>query len=402
MPARRSILTGRRVFPFRGWHPYRGLLAEPGWAPIADVRTTFTSALAPLRLLDRVRHGQHLARLLAAVGAVPAQLRPLRQARWPDRRHARTGVSEQRAAPLAADARWRTPTRATGSAATSPTAATRTTRRARSPRACSATPRACWRPRAGRAVRARRRHLRATRAVDAAAPLHRHVRRPRLPRPRAGAALLRAGQPLPARAQGGGAARPHARPVRGRGDDDRPLAGRVPRPLPRARPGARHGRGARVRPRLLPGRLRLHRQDRDGPAPASDPRAADRDRPAPAARRAHEQLPRVDARRGPDDPVDGGRGRAARHGRRGPVALLRGPPPAQAALRVRRLRQQLLRAHRPTGRCTGPTRGGDFHLYDRGRDPGEGRDVSGAHAGKARELYGVVRRRAGSLPTFPY
>ena len=45
VPARRSILTGRRVFPFRGWHPYRGLLPEPGWAPIADVRTTFTSAL---------------------------------------------------------------------------------------------------------------------------------------------------------------------------------------------------------------------------------------------------------------------------------------------------------------------------------------------------------------------
>jgi arylsulfatase A-like enzyme len=45
VPARRSILTGRRVFPFRGWQPHRGLLAEPGWAPIADVRTTFTSAL---------------------------------------------------------------------------------------------------------------------------------------------------------------------------------------------------------------------------------------------------------------------------------------------------------------------------------------------------------------------
>src|SRR6185312_15256284 len=45
VPARRSILTGRRVFPFRHWHPYPGLLAEPGWAPIADVRTTFTSAL---------------------------------------------------------------------------------------------------------------------------------------------------------------------------------------------------------------------------------------------------------------------------------------------------------------------------------------------------------------------
>ena len=45
VPARRSILTGRRVFPSRGWHPYSGLLAEPGWAPIANLETTFTSAL---------------------------------------------------------------------------------------------------------------------------------------------------------------------------------------------------------------------------------------------------------------------------------------------------------------------------------------------------------------------
>jgi hypothetical protein len=50
----------------------------------------------------------------------------------------------------------------------------------------------------------------------------------------------------------------------------------------------------------------------------------------------------------------------------------------------------------------GPNTGGDFHLYDRRRDPGEGRDVSGSHPRKAGELYGVVRRRAGSLPTFPY
>jgi arylsulfatase A-like enzyme len=45
IPARRSILTGRRVFPFNGWHPHYGLIPEPGWAPIANVRTTFTSAL---------------------------------------------------------------------------------------------------------------------------------------------------------------------------------------------------------------------------------------------------------------------------------------------------------------------------------------------------------------------
>ena len=45
VPARRSILTGRRVFPFNGWHPHHGLIAEPGWAPIANPATTFTSAL---------------------------------------------------------------------------------------------------------------------------------------------------------------------------------------------------------------------------------------------------------------------------------------------------------------------------------------------------------------------
>jgi arylsulfatase A-like enzyme len=50
----------------------------------------------------------------------------------------------------------------------------------------------------------------------------------------------------------------------------------------------------------------------------------------------------------------------------------------------------------------GPNGGGAFHLYDRDRDPGEGRDVSGSHPGKAGQLYGVVRRRAGRLPTFPY
>jgi arylsulfatase A-like enzyme len=45
VPARRSILSGRRTFPFRHWHPYRGLLPEPGWAPLGDVRASFTSVL---------------------------------------------------------------------------------------------------------------------------------------------------------------------------------------------------------------------------------------------------------------------------------------------------------------------------------------------------------------------
>jgi arylsulfatase A-like enzyme len=47
VPARRSILTGRRVFPFRGWRPQPelGVRDTPGWAPIEDVGATFTSAL---------------------------------------------------------------------------------------------------------------------------------------------------------------------------------------------------------------------------------------------------------------------------------------------------------------------------------------------------------------------
>jgi arylsulfatase A-like enzyme len=47
VPARRSILTGRRIFPFRGWRPQPelGVRTTPGWAPIDDVSATFTSAL---------------------------------------------------------------------------------------------------------------------------------------------------------------------------------------------------------------------------------------------------------------------------------------------------------------------------------------------------------------------
>src|SRR5215208_5164937 len=45
VPARRSLLTGGRVWPFRGWHRYPTLRNTPGWQPIDDPSTTFTSAL---------------------------------------------------------------------------------------------------------------------------------------------------------------------------------------------------------------------------------------------------------------------------------------------------------------------------------------------------------------------
>jgi arylsulfatase A-like enzyme len=45
VPARNSILSGRRTFPFRHWHRHDGLPEFPGWEPIERVRLSFTSAL---------------------------------------------------------------------------------------------------------------------------------------------------------------------------------------------------------------------------------------------------------------------------------------------------------------------------------------------------------------------
>ena len=45
VPARNSILSGRRMFPFRGWRDRPGLIAKPGWAPAPDVESLFTSVL---------------------------------------------------------------------------------------------------------------------------------------------------------------------------------------------------------------------------------------------------------------------------------------------------------------------------------------------------------------------
>jgi arylsulfatase A-like enzyme len=44
VPARNSILSGRRMFPFNDWHDHRGLIAKPGWAPL-DPELAFTTML---------------------------------------------------------------------------------------------------------------------------------------------------------------------------------------------------------------------------------------------------------------------------------------------------------------------------------------------------------------------
>jgi arylsulfatase A-like enzyme len=45
IPARRAIMAGRRTFPFRGWHPYRDLPAQPGWEPVGSDGKTWTEVL---------------------------------------------------------------------------------------------------------------------------------------------------------------------------------------------------------------------------------------------------------------------------------------------------------------------------------------------------------------------
>ena len=44
-PARNSILSGRRGFPFRNWHDYRGLMNSPGWFPLRDPEKAWTTVL---------------------------------------------------------------------------------------------------------------------------------------------------------------------------------------------------------------------------------------------------------------------------------------------------------------------------------------------------------------------
>jgi len=45
VPARRSMFTGRRIFPFHDWKLHPGLGRSPGWAPIDDLDTVFTTEM---------------------------------------------------------------------------------------------------------------------------------------------------------------------------------------------------------------------------------------------------------------------------------------------------------------------------------------------------------------------
>jgi len=45
VPVRNTLMSGRRYFPFRGWHDWRGLLDSPGWAPTTGVAASLPAAL---------------------------------------------------------------------------------------------------------------------------------------------------------------------------------------------------------------------------------------------------------------------------------------------------------------------------------------------------------------------
>jgi arylsulfatase A-like enzyme len=45
IPTRRSVMSGKRIFPYRGWHPYDGLPPQPGWEPVGSDGRMWTDVL---------------------------------------------------------------------------------------------------------------------------------------------------------------------------------------------------------------------------------------------------------------------------------------------------------------------------------------------------------------------
>ena len=196
VPARNSLLSGRRVFPFRGWFDRRGLIQMPGWEPLADVGTTFTSALRQAgywtgyvtdnpflgfsRPYEQFRQSFDLfVKRGGQIGGRSDGVSPEQLDHWvhPATRDPKT-VDRVRHYIANADYAHDESKSFAASVFGSGVEAL-DTRRARAP-----------------PLGARGRHLRAARALDAAQPLPRPVRRARLPRAGAGDAALRPGREL--------------------------------------------------------------------------------------------------------------------------------------------------------------------------------------------------------------
>ncbi len=236
VPARNSILSGRRTFPFRGWYDRPGLISQPGWAPLGNFAAAlpallrragwwtafvtdnpflgFARGYAPLRgSYDRVvRTGGQLGGS-KPVSSVPAKVLRhwLHHSIYPEELE-RVGLY------LANSRPWEGEQQHLRRARVRPRHQPARGGRPQSP------------------VRHGGRQLRAARALDPAAALHRPLRRPRLARPRAGDAALHAHRLLAVARDPRPGAAPPARPLRGRDHADRSLAGDAARQA--ARPAA--------------------------------------------------------------------------------------------------------------------------------------------------------------------
>ena len=224
LPARRSIFTSRRIFPFRNFVPNKELGISPGWEPIKDPGSDHVHLrVQACGLLDGANQRQPLPRLHQGVRALPRDVRPLGGDRRPVDRAQPAGVG------LPCD---RGPLASAGAA--------RQALHDGHARVPGQQRRRCGRGadlrrpglqegdrRAGRrgpapALLHDRRLLRSARAVEPAEQVHRDVRRPRLQGTRDRRDPLRELElPHPRAA----AAAP--RGIRRRGDHDRPLARQV-------------------------------------------------------------------------------------------------------------------------------------------------------------------------------
>ena len=92
IPARRSIMSGRRVYPFRGWHAWPGLPPQPGWEPVgidgemwtvtlgkAGWTTGYVTDNPHLLLPVHKRFRQKFDRVELVDGQVPWRHRPTRR-----------------------------------------------------------------------------------------------------------------------------------------------------------------------------------------------------------------------------------------------------------------------------------------------------------------------------------
>ncbi len=400
VPARNSILSGRRQFPFRGWHDWRGLLDSPGWSPLRDVESSLPAVLRragywtasatdnpflsfsyPYRPLRRsfnrfVRTGGQIGGRRTGVSdremrhwLFPALEHDakarLRLRKYIANSHNAHDESRSFAARVFKDG-MRLLDQA---AAQRPFALFLDTYEPHEP----------WTP---------------------AAQVRGALRRSRLPRARAGHAPVRADLGLHARRGPLAAPEAHARALLGRADHDRRLARALPRPLPPARPGPRHRDRAGGRSRLPARRLRMDREDLLDPPPRRSYACrwwwctrpgGGRGGPATTWPRPTTSRPRCSP-----SPACGRRGgwtasTCRRSSRAGARTGGRWPTAGYAnSLYARTERWKLI----------SDNRGRNRRLYDLKHDPNETRNLARRHPRRAAAMYDAVARRAGGRPPY--